>query len=895
MEKIIGYLKRNIKLAFKTVTFHFRQYLCFYIAVFIIEMLFGIITMSASNNLYSDKKETMDEYDYHLVLTGVNEKQFAYLEVLRTGETYKGGPPAPIGSNKAVEYVRDDMRKSGNERVYDVYYRLTDDEGTGIEALYERFIRLYNKDLRALGRNFGISLSPLYTLSERQTDTRVDCMVWVLLLGVVSVVILILLYNIRINHFKFTYGIYMSYGADSRKLYGTCFWEVLIIAFLTLIPAAIAATVADFLFFSLAGYSYHFAPYIMLFAILFMIPIVMLAVYVPVKATAVKPPLKLLLAEDNSNLVTSPRLSVQMLGKKFPGSYEKVSMGRFRKYNIQLILSSVLFAALFVWTSFYCGVYKYSTENERPEYRVKFNQREVVETTEVAKRGEAVTNAVDIVRRSLYTADVFMRRMQENSAASAFEKFYNNALYEYSEDETGKHFVEKATDKDVTDEYFSASDHALDGSYDPAELKKLENFLTSSEYDHDRNESGYAVATYPVVIEKVENKYYVGDTYTPEMREDLLRIPGVTGVYKSCVSSAFELSSYVAFATDATKLNSGFLIHPKQPDVSVSMSLDYCAADEELIDYFGSTFRVSGNASDLLDGEKKVIISDSVNNKSVLKLKVGDTIKVAKFKSFSKDPATESGLEGDRYLAFMLEYGEFEYETYEVCAIIEDMSSGENMSLYFSPEDYKAITGKEALFKEVAVYVEQDLDKNAVNTLGGELRSWAERYSYTSVEWENSLAESSAERSMRRLPLFGTIAVMLLVISPLFWFFSQIMFYNKRQKEFELLRGMGAIESEIKKIFISDGIMYAVLGAIATAILSAAGVFGINRLTLSMLSLSADPSNVRYVFEMPWGAAITAVLASALIGFLSCALPYIADRKRAAKKDSEEFGISEEF
>ncbi len=901
MEKLIGYLKRNIKLAFKTVTFHFRQYLCFYIAVFIIEMLFGIITMSASNNLYTDKQETTDNYNYHLVLTGVNERQYQYLEKLRDmnydKNDYAGeiAPPPALGINKAVEYVRDEMRQSGNNRVYDVYYLLDDGEGTDIETLYERFNRLYMKDLRSLGSNFSVSLSPLYTLGERQADIRLDCTVWIILLGVVSVIILILLYNIRINHFKFTYGIYMSYGADSKKLYGTCFWEVLIIAFLTLVPAAIAATVADFLFFYLAGYSYHFAPYIMLFAVLFMIPIVMLAVYVPVKATAVKPPLKLLLAEDNSNLVTSPRLSVQMLGKKFPGTYEKVSLGRFRKYNIQLVLSSVLFAALFVWTSFYCGVYKYSTENEKPEYKVNFNQHEVVKVTEVVKRGEEVTNNVDLVRRAIYTTDVFVRRLQTDSTASVFEKFYNTALYELREDETGRQFIEIATGNDVTNEYNTALRDALISDYDPADLLKLEQYLMSGEYDFDRNDSGYAVAVYPVVIEKVETVSYEGDTYTSDMRDELLGIPGVKGVYKSCVSSAFELSSHVAFSTDDTKLSSGFVIHPKENNVSVSMSIDYCAADEELIEYFNSTFKIKGDTSALVNEEKQVIISDSVNNKSVLKINVGDTIRVAKLKSLSKDPATEAGLEGDRYLAFLLEYGEFEYETYRVCAVIEDMSSGSNMSMFFSTEDYESITDSEALFKEVSVYVEQDLSNDAVGIIGGELRSWAEQYSDTSVDWENSLAESSAERSMRRLPLFGTIAVMLLVISPLFWFFSQIMFYSKRQKEFELLRGMGAAESQIKKIFVTDGIMYAVTGAAATAVLSAIGVYIINRITLSALSLSADPSNVRYVFEMPWGAAIAAVLASALFGFLSSALPYIADRKRASKQISEEFGASEEF
>lgn len=901
MEKLIGYLKRNIKLAFKTVTFHFKEYLCFYIAIFIIEMLFGIITMSASNNLYMDEKETTDNYNYHLVITGVNSRQYEYLEKLRDIDydenDYAGeiAPPPAYGINKAVEYVKEESRGTGSDRVYDIYYLLDDGEGTPIEDLYTRFNRLYLNDLRALGSNFDVTLSPLYSLSERQADIRMDCAVWIVLLGIVSVVILILLYNIRINHFKFTYGIYMSFGADSKKLFGTCFWEILIISGLTLIPSAIIATVADFLFFEVAGYSYHFAPYLMLFAVLFMVPVVMIAVYLPVKATAVKPPLKLLLAEDNSNLVTSPRISVQFLGKKFPGAYEKISLGRFRKYNIQLVLSSVLFAALFVWTSFYCGIYEYSTENDSPEYIVNFNQNRVVETTEVATRGEAVTSDVTIVRRALYTDDVFLRRNLRDSVAGAFEKFYNSSLYEFNMTETGRQFIDLATGEDVTTAYNTAMGNALISNYNPADLERLEEYLATGDYDFDRNEYGYIVEVYPVVIEEVETVTYVGDTYTSDMRQELLSIPGINKVYKSCSTSAFQLTSHVAFATDDTKINSGFVIDPNDENTSVTMSVNYNAADEELIEYFLSTFRLEGDPYELVEGEKQVIISDSVNNRSVLKINVGDTIRVAKLKSLSKDPAEEGGLEGDRYISFLLENGEFEYETYRVCAIIENMASDSNMSMFFSEDDYQAITGSEALFKEVAVYVDQSLSKGAVETLGGDLRTWAGKYSYTSVDWENSLAESSSERSMRRLPLFGTIAVMLLIISPLFWFFSQIMFYSKRQKEFELLRGMGAAEKEIKKIFITDGIMYAVIGAVTTVLLSAIGVFAINRITLSALSLSAETSNVRYVFEMPWGAAIIAVLASALIGFLSCALPYVIDRAKTAKKTSEEFGASEKF
>ena len=60
----------------------------------------------------------------------------------------------------------------------------------------------------------------------------------------VGVVIILLLYNIRINHFKFTYGIYMSYGADFRKLFSTSIWEIIAVSTVTFLPAA-AASVAE--------------------------------------------------------------------------------------------------------------------------------------------------------------------------------------------------------------------------------------------------------------------------------------------------------------------------------------------------------------------------------------------------------------------------------------------------------------------------------------------------------------------------------------------------------------------------------------------------------------------------------------------------------------------------
>ncbi len=900
MEKIISYLKRNIKLAFKTVTFHFKEYLCFYIAVLIIQTLFGIILMSAANNLKTETKEIGDSYSYHISITGLNRQQRDYMLKLDDPDydpnDYKGQttPRIPNGKNKALSsVVMEDSRGSGDSRVYDLYYMFEDESGSSMKTLYKRFQNLYLRDLWSLnGENnsFSVNLSPLYTIEERLSTIRIDCAVWLVLLALVSIVVLILLYNIRINHFKFTYGIYMSYGADSKTLFGTCFWEVMVIAWLTLVPSAIVATIIDFLFFKLDGYDYFFTPYLMLFGFVFMIPVVLTAVYVPVKATAVKPPLKLLLAEDNSNLVTSPRISVQMLGKKFPSAYERLSFARFKKYNIQLILSSVLFAALFVWVSFYCSIYDYNTSTNVPEFKVHFNQNRVESEKIYYVKGEEVPE-FEQVRRRLYNDQIYATVRQKDSIGATFESFYNPNNYTYTYDSlTGvRTFIDKQGN-DVSAQYEQARLKAVKNDATEEDIFLFESYFNPENYAYDRTSSGVVDKVYEIVEDKRITVTYEGPTYTDDLRDDLLTISGITDVFKVSSTSAFDLSSFVMFQPDDVRVNSGFIVHPTEEKYTdVTINVDYRAADDEVLSYLTNNFKIDGELSDVVDYENRVVISDSVNNRSVLKLSVGDIIKVAKFVEFTREPTAQDGLVGDKYLAYLLEYGVFEYEEYRVCAIIRDMASDDNMVMYFSDSEYEEVTGSPATYKEIDIFVDQGMSEEAIRYLDSDVRNWLSKLDYTSYEWLNNLTQTKSEMAMRKLPTFYTIAVMLLIISPLFWFFSQLMFYKKREKELDLLRGMGAIESEIKKLFVFDGILMAVVSTLITLVLSAGGVYLMYRLAQGILTMSASGANVKYYFEAPWITGAIALVATALCGFLSSYLPYALNKKKDVI-GSDEFG-----
>ena len=79
LERVLEYLGRSIKTAWKTVFFNFKQYLCFFVAIIIVELLFGMMTVSNDNNNDVEYARVSHQYDYHMSFMGVNESQYTIL------------------------------------------------------------------------------------------------------------------------------------------------------------------------------------------------------------------------------------------------------------------------------------------------------------------------------------------------------------------------------------------------------------------------------------------------------------------------------------------------------------------------------------------------------------------------------------------------------------------------------------------------------------------------------------------------------------------------------------------------------------------------------------------------------------------------------------------------
>lgn len=808
MEFLTNYLKRNIKLAYKSVLFHFKQYLCFYVALFIIQFLFGIIMMSTVSANHTRSYDVENRYDYHVCLVGVNEVQ--YKELINNREV-----------------IRTDEREVDEKKVYDLYCYFEDDCEEGYADFYEDCIEKVQSD-KYNNVKVEVSFSPLYELRSENAEKSLVCVGLLALLLIIGIVILSLLYNIRINHFKFTYGIYMSYGADFKKLFETSVWEILMIGTLTLVPASVVSTVADMLFFVLSDHKYYFSPQCMLLAIPFTAVITYFSVFMPIRRAASKPPLELLLAEDNSNLVISPRLSFNMTNRRFPSSYNLFSAVRFRKYNVQIILSSVIFAILFVFSTFAGSVYSYVTAVDEPEYTVNFEQKTIETVETIVIEDDYTGQAIEIIAG--YGKD-----------PSKWEKQYNSL--------------------------FDTSKFRIDG--DVADYMDI----------------GFKVTQ--ITTEEQTVVTYVGDTFTPELANELKSIYGVGNIYKSCSARAYILNSHIRVASNKVKQSADML---QLEDMSYTDQLTYYATDNDIVEYLTANFEYTGDPSLILNNTDSdthyVIVTNSRNNTDSMKLKVGDSFSLANLIEMNATPSEP--VTGNELLKFQIENGNYDYTRFEVCAVIENMSSGSTYPLFVSEADYHLLTNKYPIYKKVDVYTDHSLEFAQLDLLTESLRSWSEKYSYTTLTLNNAFEAKNAQLAQCRTQLIVSAAVMLLAISPLFWFFSQIMFYSKRDKEMDLLRGMGATEAQIKALFINDGIFYALFGGAIVALVSGIGV---NILYKVVLRLTSGGSfKAIYTLSAPWIYIAIGVVITVLCGFMSSMVPYSINKRKSERRASVEFG-----
>jgi len=838
-ERIWEYLSRHIKIAFKSVFFNFKQYCCFFAAIFIIQLLFGMMAISATNNNTVAYEQIAAEYKYHYAIRNLTPGQYDYLVEYgkndagttdRTRQTYyilteeDGMPPI----------VRKNVKENKDE--YDVFIRFGKlDRDTGemaspekVKEYCQRFENNYVNKLASLEAgyttpNFTTERTLLLEYENRVAANTATFAVIAVILLALSIFLLTSIYNIRMNQYKFTYGVYMTFGADFKMLFATAFWEMFVIMLATFIPAAVVSTLVVFLIYLPSGFTFAFDPVMILLLFIFSTIVVLVAVIMPMFVTSKRRPMSLIITEDNSNLVTSPRKSFNLLGKTFPGHYEMYSLWRFRKYNIQLLTSAIIFCALFI-----CGLYL----------------------------------------ANIYTTDLNYPRAQFNLEINtdATSASYDTVLSESISKING----------DFRDEFKD-------------ELKK---------FDGDGEEKFSETFNAITAVEPTGNA-------TPKPEDpDFMRSPTTEARY---IQSFLLVKN-----SDIKPLATGFIAYNREDantsykgegSYKVTNEVVYKAVDannyQDLFDFL-SQYTIEGDIKKILEStpdKQYVIVGDSISNISKFNFNVGDVV-VASTKT-GQATDVDPNLSGINLLRAQIMCYAYDYTELEVCAVIKDIPSG-SVPVYIldnttidpktkAPVNaaYHNITGRDSettklnIYTYDAKYGEENvfmMTDEHITFIENKLRAMIAADGHSQIGSMvvtdlNQLAENYIKEDEHYSELYVAISVLILCISPIIWFFSQILYYFKREKEFNIIQSMGANGSDIRKIYLIGGLSMSVLSLIVSIVLSYLGSY-LMFYVYNVIVPQFSGEYVRYTFYMPWYALAIAVVMSVGCGFFSAYVPY---------------------
>lgn len=762
-ERLIEYLKRSLTIAWKSIFFNIKQYAFFFIAVLIVQMFFGVMTISTDNNNLVERNSVSDAYDYHFLLTNLNEDQMIAVKTYGgnafTNDQYYSVLKRDTNGDGVddKEMITEYSNMYGDKR-YDMYI-VVKGGADEIKPNLDRFKTEYFDEpkghLQTLKTDeFFMYTSPLMNVSNNILANRAVYYTLTAVLFALSVFLMMMLYNIRVNQYKFTYGVYMTFGADFKMLFNTAFWEMFIITVLCFIPAVLLSTVIAFIMYLPSGFGFTFPWMVFVQVFFFSLLVVTAAVFFPMRVMSVRMPMTLIVTEDNSNLVSSPKNSKNVFQKKFPSYYETISSWRFRKYSANLLLTAIVFCAIFIMGLYLADIYKTDLDYQRAEFKINLEHGDL--------------DYDDEMHDELYAAGMLG-------------------------DKKGIVAVEAA------ENYVEASKTKKDGSHILVESSDIKAF-----------KGGFV---------KYTGKDFTGDVSVKATNNVL---------YNGITEEQIEVIKGLGYSYD------GVLEDVTKPGY--------------------------------------VIVGDSINNIRTYKYKVGDSIWVAIPTKTSGN--IDTNLSDSKLLQAQIDAYQFEYKQFIIAAILTDVPSGA-LPMYFNTADYEEVTGLKFSAQKLNVYVDPSLTSEEVAEIEANLRDWGRKYDSVDIEDSYNLTTRAISYDKHRSELYIIISVMLLVISPIMWFFSQSLYYLKREQEFNILQSLGARVRDIRNIYIQGGLQMAALSLVVSVSLSYLGSYILFYVfNVIVPKFSTENIHVRYTFYMPWYAILTSVVVSVACGFLSAYLPY---------------------
>lgn len=733
--------KKAVLSSFKSVLFNFKEFVCIYISIVIVQLLFGVWALSAYTNYYANDSLFNDAYAYDVVVRGSNQN----------------------------------ISNLANKMNYDI------NQGSDIVESFASFkseigIDLHKGQLESFKEKYlkDIILEVDYTVTPKyvyRSNIRDEIVVSSVILGaasfLVGILILSVMYSVRTNHYKYQYGLYMTFGADKRMLGGIALGELLAINTLTLIPSGIISYLLALAVYSASNVSIVISFSQILIYLLLSYLSVSIASCISLGGFFGKAPVDLITTADNSNFVSSPRRSFHLFGKNMPIRYESYSVWRFRKYIARLVLGAVLFSVVFV-SGIYCAN-MIETENNVPaeEFTVDFRY---------------------------YEKDPEYREMANREAAWLLP-----------------------------------------------DLLEIEN-VDSVTFEQSKELS--------------------------ERMDHILLAPGTELMGANATVPSSEADGY-SRATNKCRY--------------VCMSL---LAIENYESMFSIEYLEGYDAERLLEDDSMIIVSEALYGSKAFDFEVGDKVMVAEKKTVTGQMIPES--DPLKFLRQQISNCTFEYKEYTVGAVMHGSSTDGSIILGMSPDEYRRITGISQVISELSVYAKPGLGLDEINKLHTDVKTLLSEYKAWTYEHTNNSVYAIVDNRINLSGIIYLMCILVLMISPVVWIFSQVMFYNKREQEFRTLTSIGATLKEIGGIHMVSGAIVFIVSFIVNFALSRLICFIIYRVFTNLLPrLGIMGINASFDSFVPIPVVLLCAAVSAICGCISSLIPFILYKNKLAREQKE--------
>jgi len=713
---------------------------------------------------------------------------------------------------------------------------------------------------------------------------------------------------------KFVYGLYIAFGANTKKIRGFIFCQMMTLGLVALLPALAIASLISYGIYGFVSYA-AIAPIQVIRVLVSFAVMLIVAIAQVARGVTKKTCVTLLTAADVSDMVKSPKRSARMVCANRPFRMAQIALKRMKSHYLPTVISASLPVCLF----FCCMSLALSNEARSTET--------VNEYTLQYPSGLGITSYRNGLRQALLSIDGITDAVP-NAAATA-DSLNLHMLLTREEANRSDQLVSCHGGiaymdlRIVSADYYSLKEKQVYPKGSPDGLK-------GNSFEIDMPKEGQAILITPDLAwgkypQKFQPEFItdastiflstpsetakeqpleartasdshegmsltltsvtVNGRYNPEFPYNLLeyrldeqllvlnpadyeRMTGVkviNNIKNKEPSPIFSLRELGSYATVSTAVLTDGAESVSVPSLYASHVFTAEVADEFTTKKYGLSADVPLPQK---AGEVTLIRSwNSYVSESAQLLRVSKTTNLPT--PDPEDLVSAQATATDRLQLMVSAYPQY-YTEFTVLGTVYSTAIDHDVLLMYE-YDLTAATGREGVYTDVGVAIAANIEPSRLCSLLTNLNMEVANPSFAADLptltqsgdlWNAITVDNCQYNSVAR-----ALATILLLSVPFIWFCPQFNFYSKRKNDLEILCAIGQPRRVILQIMMAEGLQLALMSALASLILCP--IFTVA--TFEFLKFNGFP--FAYSHLDPW-ALVAALIYSAVCAFLATAVNY---------------------